>query len=379
VKVRHVIPSVAEQSGGPGQAIVPMCLALQQSEIEVVIATTSSGAEVPPIKQLQGVPIINMPAQFGASFKYSRPLAMWLKQNVGNFDLVHIHAVFNHACTAAATVCRRQRVPYIIRPLGTLDPWSMKQKRWRKNLFWYLLGKRMLLDAAAVHYTSAGELEAAERSLGLNHGWVVPLGVDTARVDNLNGSFLDLFPAPRQKEYVLVLSRLDQKKGLEVLLDAFCRLKHDARFSTWRLVIAGDGPSRYVATLKKIVNAHKADNSVVFTGRLDQEAKLAALSHASLLALPSHHENFGLCAMEALAMGVPVLISSNVNLAPQVERAKAGWIVKVDTGSIQAALAEALTVRGERDRRGRNGKMLAAKFDWQVVAQELVARYSQIV
>jgi len=356
-----------------------MCLALQQAGIEVVIASTAPGVEVPSVTRLRGVPIINMPAQFGASFKYSRPLARWLKQNVGNFDLVHIHAVFNHACTAAAMACRQQRVPYIIRPLGTLDPWSMKQKPRRKNLFWFLFGKRMLLGAAAVHYTSSGEREAAERSLGLNHGWVVPLGVDTAPVDNLNGSFLDLFPALRQKEYVLVLSRLDPKKGLEVLLDAFCGLKHDLRFSAWHLVIAGDGPPSYIAKLKKIVNAHKAVNSVVFTGWLDQEAKLAVLSHASLLALPSHHENFGLCVMEALAMGVPVLISSNVNLAPQVEKAKAGWIVRVDAGSIQAALAEALTVKGERKRRGRNGKMLATKFDWGVVAQELVRRYSQIV
>ena len=122
------------------------------------------------------------PVQLGASFKYSRPLASWLGKNVKEFDLVHVHAVFNHASVAAARACRRSGVPYVVRPLGTLDPWSMKQKPVRKYLFWHLFAKRLLAASAAVHYTAAAEKTATEGYLGMNHGRVVPLGV------NLNGS-----------------------------------------------------------------------------------------------------------------------------------------------------------------------------------------------
>ena len=97
------------------------------------------------------------PPQFGASFKYSRPLASWLSSNIKNFDLAHIHAVFNHSSVAAAQACQKAGVPYVIRPLGTLDPWSMTQKSLRKRLFWQLSGKGMLHHAAAVHYTSEVE------------------------------------------------------------------------------------------------------------------------------------------------------------------------------------------------------------------------------
>ena len=94
--------------------------------------------------------------------------------------MVHIHAVFSHACLAAAQSCRRHRVPYIVRPLGTLDPWSLRQKRFRKQLFWQLAVKRMLREAAAIHYTADEEQRLAEHSLGLKRGVVIGLGVDSS-------------------------------------------------------------------------------------------------------------------------------------------------------------------------------------------------------
>src|SRR2546421_7019062 len=136
MKVLHVIPSVSEHSGGPGQAIIPMCRALRDKGVDVLLATTDAG--MPDTRQKaegtgKEVPTIFFPVQLGQSLKYSRPFAKWLYESVSDFDVVHIHAVFNHACVAAARACREKGVPYIVRPLGTLDPWSMKQKRDRKS------------------------------------------------------------------------------------------------------------------------------------------------------------------------------------------------------------------------------------------------------
>src|SRR6266545_5306111 len=168
VKVLHVIPSVSERSGGPAHAIVPMCRALRALDVEVLLATTNPelvdkpAAPLGGITTYKGLPTVFFPKQFGDSFKYSRPFARWLDSNVTNFDTVHIHAVFNHSCIAAARACRKRGVPYIVRPLGKLDPWSMSQRSLRKGLFWRSVGRRMINGAAAVHYTTRAEQEAAE-------------------------------------------------------------------------------------------------------------------------------------------------------------------------------------------------------------------------
>jgi glycosyltransferase involved in cell wall biosynthesis len=364
MKVLHVIPSIAERSGGPATAIIPMCRALMQQGLEVLLLSTSENYD---ILEYKGVPSVFFPPQLGASFKYSRPLASWLSSNIQNFDLAHIHAVFNHSSIAASQACRKARVPYIIRPLGTLDPWSMTQKSLRKRLFWQLSGKAMLRDAAAVHYTSEVEKLSTERHLGLNHGKVVALGVDA------NGSHAN--SQRRGEPYVFVLSRLHPKKALDVLIDAFLALGDQ----NWRLVIAGDGPADYVAKLKAQVAASPQRDRIVFTGWLDDEKKHEMLAGASLLALPSHQENFGLCVMEALSHSVPVLVSPNVNLAAEVVTANAGWVAAIDKDALAAKLAEALSDKDELTKRGRAGKQLSQKYSWENTARSLVDLYKEVL
>jgi len=366
MRVLHVIPSVSERSGGPATAIVPMCRALMGQGIEVVLLSTTDGL----FDMLQGVviehkgiPAIFFSSQLGESFKYSRPLASWLSSNIQNFDLAHVHAVFNHSSVSATRACRNAGVPYVIRPLGTLDPWSMTQKSLRKRLFWQVSGKGMLDAAAAVHYTTDAEKLSTERHLGLNHGKVIPLGIEA------NGSI----PQTNHDPYLLVMSRLHTKKNLDVLIDAFLSLAED---SGWRLVVAGDGPADYVAKLKSKVGSRQ--DRVLFTGWLEGERKNAVLAGASLLVLPSHQENFGLCVMEAMAHSVPVLVSPNVNLAAEIAVANAGWISAIDKEALATTLAEALTDKDELAKRGRAGKQLSQKYSWENAAKKLVALYKEI-
>ena len=384
MKVLHVIPSISEHSGGPGQAIIPLCRALRDKGVDVLLATTDAG--MPDTRQKaegtgKEVPTIFFPVQLGRSFKYSRPFTKWLDESVSEFDVVHIHAVFNHACVAAARACREKGVPYIVRPLGTLDPWSMKQKSLRKKVSWHAGIKTMLTNAAAIQYTTGGEQQAVEESLSLNHGVVLPLGVEMKSIQGSTTAkhLSDQFPALEDHPYVLVLSRLHPKKALEVLLEAFLSLVKRAEFQDWRLVIAGEGPPDYVALLKQMVAEQAAGDFVVFPGWLNGEKKEAALRDASLLALPSHHENFGLCVMESLAHRVPVLISPHVNLAPEIEAASAGWIAEVNEPAIEQALAAALSSKEERLTRGGNGKQLALNYAWPKIANQLHRLYNEII
>jgi glycosyltransferase involved in cell wall biosynthesis len=375
MRVLHVIPSVAERSGGPATAILPMCRALVDEAAEVTLVATNEGlteTSTDRFVDYKGVPAHFFPAQLGASFKYSRPLAVWLKHNLHDFDVVHIHAVFNHPSLAAARACRTIGVPYVVRPLGTLDPWSMRQKPVRKRVFWLVSGRKMLQHSAAVHYTAQAEKESTEKYLRMNHGRVIPLGVETASVAPAS-KLAEWFSTLDSQPYVLVLSRLDPKKGLDLLIEAFVSLVRRPQFAGWRLVIAGDGPREYVAMLKeKAANSHR----IVFTGWVEGEQKEALLRNASLLALPSRHENFGFCVVEAMARGVPVLLSPQVNLAREIGKADAGWVIERD--ELTSGLAAALADKGERARRGQAAYVLAQRYSWKKTAADLIDLYNEV-
>src|SRR6185503_16141641 len=158
-------------------------------------------------------------------------------------------------------------------------------------------------------------------------------------------------------------------------IDAFLSLVQVQKFAHWRLVIAGDGPADHVMKLKAMAGS---SSQIHFTGWVDGEKKDAVLSGASLLVLPSHQENFGLCVMEALSRSVPVLVSPHVNLAEEIVLANAGWIATVDKDALTTRLVEALSDEEERSRRGRAGKQLSMKYSWESAAKTLKELYTQI-
>ena len=384
MKVLHVIPAVAPRYGGASHAVLTMCSALQTQGIEILIATTDAdGNEKLPVALgektiYQDIATIFFTRQWSEAFKYSRPLAVWLERNVKNFDLVHIHAIFSHACVAAAAACRKRRVPYLVRPLGALDPWSLKQKSGRKRIFWHLGVKQMLTGAAHIHYTTADEKLLAETGLGLTRGVVVPEGIDLSFTERKTAPFGDAQPRIRHNPYVLALSRIHPKKGFELLIESFAALKKSGLFGDWRLVFAGDGDAGYVDQLKTLARQRELNGDAVFAGWLDGDYKYAALKGASLLAMPSYQENFGISLIEAMACGVPVLVSPHVNLAPDIKRADAGWVAALHVDKLADALAEALGNEQERQRRGNNGRELASSYGSAEVATRLIDLYRNL-
>jgi glycosyltransferase involved in cell wall biosynthesis len=377
MKVLHVIPAVSPKYGGPSQALLTLCQTLQAGGVEVQIASTDGepggrmAVELETPTTHKGVPAIFFRLEGKRSFTYSSRLARWLEKNVSAFDVVYIHGVFSQACLAAAKSCQRQGIPYVVRPLGHIEPWSLAQKPFRKKLFLRLGGTRMLRHAAAVHYASAREKELSEAALRLNHGVVIPLGIDFDLT--VKTSFGEQNGARRAspRPYVLVLSRLQPTKGIDVLLEAFLDARTDERLANWQLMIAGDGSPSYVAALKRIVKERNAGDAVMLTGWLDGEAKSRALAGASLLALPSHHESFGLCVVEAMALGIAVLVSPQVGIAPEVNAAGAGWLSAVEAKGLAETLRLALGNDDERRRRGAAGRLLVRTFSSHNVVEML--------
>jgi glycosyltransferase involved in cell wall biosynthesis len=383
VKVLHVIPAVADRYGGPSHAVLAMCRALGARGITTLVATTDADGSSPrPVPRgrpvlHRGVRVVFFPRQWGEALKYSGPLAAWLDAHVSEFDVVHVHGVFSHACLAGGLACRRHGVPYVVRPLGSLDPWSLGRRRLGKRLLWHTGAARLLRRAAAIHYTTAEERRLAESGLALTHGVVIPLGIDedVLEADVSSGTFRQRHPELGSAPYVLSLSRLHPKKGLETLVEAFADATADWPLSCWRLVVAGDGEPAYVARLHRLAK-RRGGGRILMPGWLAGIDRVAAYRDAALFALPSWQENFALSVAEALALGVPVVVSDRVNLAPDVLDAGAGWAVPPDAVALGDALRRAMQDEGGRAERGRAGRALARRrFAWSTVAGELESLY----
>jgi glycosyltransferase involved in cell wall biosynthesis len=381
MRVLHVIPAVAPRYGGPSQAVIQMCQALRSEEVEVLIATTDADGEgrlaVKSGKPVvyEGVPTIFFSRQFSEAFKYSHTLARWLNKNVADFDIVHIHAIFSHSSLAAARACQRQDVPYVLRPLGSLDPWSLSQKRLAKEILFRMGVNQMLDGARAIHYTTSAEKQLAEGALGMDSGVVIPLGVDQELLRGSADNVRELFPELADSPYVLLLSRLHPKKNIESLLQAFSAVAKQVGQKQWKLVIAGNGERDYVEKLKRLA-FEKCGANVMFSGWLEGAQKAVALRGAELIALPSFQENFGLSVAEALACGVPVLVSTQVNLSAEIQAAGAGWVVNLEGDSLRRELTEALCDTGERRARGAAGERLVrSRYTWPAIAKQLKVLY----
>jgi glycosyltransferase involved in cell wall biosynthesis len=384
LKVLHVIPSIGAVHGGPSIALRRMCAALQARGIEVVVATTDDegqGRRAGPSRggavSLDGVPVYRFRKQT-EFYKVSWPLVGWLRRHVHQYDLLHIHALFSHTSIMAAIVARHAGVPYVLRPLGTLSPYGMTQRRpLFKRLSLACLEGTLLRDAAAVHFTSTQEAhEAADLGLALR-GHIVPLGLPPAPAGNA-GAWPQLLGLPLGANCLVFLSRLDPKKNLLGLLAAAELLKERGYDLHW--LIGGDGPAEYVAELQRNSKARGLEGCVHWLGRVDGQAKADLLAAGQLFVLPSFAENFGIAVAEALAAGLPCVVGKGVALGQTIVERGAGLAVATDAESIAQAVEHILADALRRTAASLAARRLAeAEYSQDVMGQRLVTMYEDIL
>jgi glycosyltransferase involved in cell wall biosynthesis len=350
--------------------------ALNDAGVSTLLATTDAdGSSRLPVRtgaevDYGGAPVIFFSRLPGESLKPSPAMARWLRHRAADYDLLHIHSVFSHPSLAAGSSARAAAVPYVVRPLGQLDEWSLAQHPIRKRVFLAGGGRRLLERAAAFHWTDESERERSHACASMRPGFAVPLGVDEQLFTG--GS------ATARRPVILFLSRLHRKKNVEGLVSAF--LVAGPTADGWKLVVAGEGDEEYERALRDLVARLGGEARVEFVGWLEGEAKHRALRESALLALPSRQENFGIVVAEAMAAGMPVLISEAVALAGDVERSGAGWVFPVEGAGLEKALEAAMGSEEERRRRGDAARWFAEKrFRWGAIADALVMEYERIL
>ena len=306
----------------------------------------------------------------------------YLKREINKYDLVHVHGLYRFPPTYASHRARKQNVPYVITPHGSLDPFLYRRSS--RNLLLKRLWERWfdlpnLHGASAIHYTSEDERERAAFLKLRAPSFVVPIGLDWARFASLpaRGAFraqLGIGEAP----LVLFLSRLNFKKGLDLLVPAFAKVR--ACFPDAVLALVGPDNEGYGAKVRGWVAEQGLVDAVRFVDHIEGEQVLQAYVDADVFALPSYTENFGMVVAESLACATPVVISDQVNIHGEVSGAGAGLVTRCDAGEVAEALCVLLADAPRRAALGAAGRELVQRqWTWDVVARQLTTEYERVI
>jgi glycosyltransferase involved in cell wall biosynthesis len=264
------------------------------------------------------------PAKWG-KFGYCRRLDSWLAGNIKRFDVVVANGIWMYFGAAVRRAAKQANIPYFVFTHGALDPWFKRnypRKQLKKHAYWILFEHKVLRDAAAVLFTTVEEQVASHRAF-LPYDCnpkVVEFGIGDPFISQVRlkdrvearRELKRALPALGDREFLLFLARVHEKKGIDLLLDAIARNRRN--YQEHAFVIAGPGEHAYVSELKALSAQLGLEKQLIWAGPLYGESKWAAIRAAEAYVLPSHQENFGISVVEALACGIPVLITNKVNI-----------------------------------------------------------------
>jgi poly(glycerol-phosphate) alpha-glucosyltransferase len=298
-----------------------------------------------------------------------------LDRRIGEFDFVHIHAIWNFPTYYAMRAALKAGVPYMVAPQGSLEPWALRQNYWGKRIYGSITEIPLFQRAAYLQGVSANEIEQI-RTYGLRAPTVViPNGVRLEPFDREVPPLsvqLGLDPCCRT---IVYLSRLHPKKGTDILIEAFSKLSADER--TVLVVMGGDAGSGYAASLRQLASQCGVASRCIFRGEVRGDEKYAALLGADLFVLPSHSEGLPVAVLEAMAASRPVIITPGCNL-PEVGVSDAGCIVAPDAAELAEVLQTLISSPERAIQMGKNArKLVEERFAWGRIARRTLEVYEE--
>ena len=398
LKVVQIVPSISLVYGGPSQMARGFSQALAQQGAEVTVLTTDANGdtgqaplEVPlnyPVEQ-DGYQIRYFRCVPFRRYKFSLGLLRWFYHHAHEFDIAHIHALFSPVSSVAAAIARHRHLPYILRPLGTLDPADLRKKRVLKRCYAACLERHNMAGAAALHFTSLQEAKVSERFDTQTPSLIIPLGVtpsaDPTRAKNHAENQTPTQPTDgsagsHSVPCILFMSRIDPKKGLDLLIPALERVLTEGQ--NFRFILAGANPQDlgYEQWVRDRIQSSAIAPYTTMTGFVQGDPKNALLQQADLFVLPSYYENFGIAVAEAMVAGIPVLVSDQVHICDDIQRSQSGWVCACDVDSLTTQLLQALQNSSLRQQRGDRAQQFALiHYSWGAIAQRTLTVYQDIL
>ena len=376
LKILRLIHSLDPRGGGPAEGFRQISPHL--AELGVFSTVASLDPPNSPWLFNEDLKLIGLGPVFGG-YGYRRKLSCDIRSLALDYDCVIIHGLWQYHALATWRALRGSGVPYFVYPHGMLDPWFKRTyplKHLKKWCYWLWADYRVLRDASAVLFTTEQERLLARQSFAPYQANEKVVGYGTSQPpchkERQRAAFLDQFPHLRGKRVLLFLSRIHPKKGVDLLIEAFANVA--SLDPSLQLVIAGPNQVGFQETMQQLAADLGIAERITWPGMLCDDLKWGAFRCAELFCLPSHQENFGIVVAEALACGLPVVISEPVNIAADVAAANAG-IVHADNalGTLNALRQWLLMTPADRTDMGERGrKLFAEKFDFASVAKNLI-------
>lgn len=373
----HAISSVDPAGGGPWEGIRQLALRLRSLGHDFdVVCMDDPRIERDPASAVRVFAL--GPPRLGR-YSYAPRLVPWLREHLEEYDSVVVNGLWQYHGFAVRQVAHDMGVPYCVFPHGMLDPWfrhAYPLKHVKKWLYWPWGEYRVLRDAAAVLFTCEEEKRLAPQSFSLYrvNAEVVPYGTACPPGDGpaLRERFLAAYPDLRDRRLLLFLSRIHEKKGCDLLIDAFARIAPSD--PALHLVMAGPDQTGWKATLVRQAERLGIAERISWPGLLQGDLKWGAFYASEAMCLPSHQENFGIVVAEALGCGLPVLISNKVNIWREIEAAGAGLVGQDTSADTEAVLRQWLALdAAARTAMGTAGKALfASRFTIEAMADRMI-------
>ena len=367
MNILHIAGKLDPRLGGVAQAIRTIVCGLEDWGFYNEVVTLDN-PQAPFLSE--ELFVIHTPGEGRSAWYYSPGLIPWLQTNCIRFDIVIVHGLWQYHGYAVQKVFRqlkKREIPQLpavyVMPHGMLDPWfqavpGRRLKAIRNWCYWKLIENKMVNGADGILFTSLEEQTLASlpfRPYMPKHAAVVGLGVQQPPffTENMQKAFLNRCPEVMNRNYLLFLGRIDEKKGVDLLLEAYDQIAADYPMENNQfpmLVIAGPGlDTPYGKKIKKIVaNSPLLKSQVAFTGMLNGDAKWGAFYCADAFILPSHQENFGIALVEALACSKPALISNKVNIWREVIETQGGLAEDDTLSGTLSLLNRWMTLRPEQ-------------------------------
>ena len=328
MKILHVISSVDPAGGGPIEGVKQLTLVAQANGHSIEIASLDPPG-APYLKDFPAPVHALGPAKF--KYRFSDRLVPWLRTHATRYDIAIVEGIWQYHSFAVRQALHRSPIPYVVFTHGMLDPWFKRTyplKHLKKWLYWPWGDYRVLRDADAVLFTCEEEMLLARQSFWLysarekvvTYGTTAP----SANLDAERQNALSRFPELRGKRIILFMGRIHPKKGCDLVVKAFAKTL--ATDPNWHLVMAGPDQIGWKASLCAMAAELNIADRITWTGMVVGDAKYGLLAASEAMFLPSHQENFGVIVAEALACGVPVLISVKVNIWREVKTDGAGLV-----------------------------------------------------
>ncbi|PSL30855.1 XrtY-associated glycosyltransferase XYAG1 [Chitinophaga ginsengisoli] len=343
MNILHVIPSYkpAYVYGGPIYSSSALCEQLVAEGHKVtVVTTTANGKEElnvqqGVVQQVDGVDTIYFKRLTKDHTHFSPALISYLYRNIKKYDAVHIHSWWNLVSIFTLLVCYVRRVRPVVSPRGMLSDYILETNHnFQKKIIQKVVGDP-LLSKVKFHATSLAEVHEIKKMYPASQ---------VAEIFNFvtvpEGPVAPKTVQPKIK--FVFLSRIDPKKGLELLFKALSMVSFP-----YELTIAGPYKEDYLEQLKALTREYGIDQHITWVGPVYGDAKFKLLRDHDVMVLTSYNENFANIVIESLAMGTPVLISNMVGLSTYIRDNQLGWISGIDPQHIKEILEQ---VYAERDR-----------------------------